>query len=194
MVAGLLLDRNPRDQPAVNHQIGAVADRVETQKERAGLQPGDVGGAQALGDRAMHRADVPLAVNRPEDVRVVVAEDRVGLRFARPSHDAGRVRPLGHQIADQHHAVVGRAAGGRQQRQQLVEAAVNVTDDQRAHARHAPRRSYDSETETLTILTGVFGRSPPSRGVFEILSTTSIPSITLPNTGCLEGPAENQSR
>src|SRR3954469_19213952 len=57
-----------------------------------------------------------------------------------------------------------------------------------------PRRAYDSETEILTILTGVFGRSPASRGVFEILSTTSIPSITLPKTGCLDGPAENQSR
>jgi hypothetical protein len=140
MVAGLLLDGNPRHQPAVNHQIRTVVDRIEAQEERAGLQPGDVGGAQAGGDRPVHRADVTLAVDRPKNVRVVVAEHGVGVRFARPLHDAGRLRTLGHQVADQHHAIGRRTPGGRQQRQQLVEAAVNVTDDQRAHDRHAPRR------------------------------------------------------
>src|SRR6185369_16689166 len=49
-------------------------------------------------------------------------------------------------------------------------------------------------TVILFILIGVFGRSPALRGAFEILSTTSIPSVTLANTGCFDGPGENQSR
>src|SRR6476469_2026477 len=56
------------------------------------------------------------------------------------------------------------------------------------------RGTGQSVTVTLFILTGVFGRSFGPRGVFEIASTTSIPAITLPNTGCLEFPGENQSR
>ena len=51
-----------------------------------------------------------------------------------------------------------------------------------------------SETVTLFILIGVFGRSRGSRGAFEIVSMTSMPSITLAKTGCLELPGENQSR
>ncbi len=49
-------------------------------------------------------------------------------------------------------------------------------------------------TVTLTILTGVFGRSLPSVGVFSILVITSMPFVILPNTGCFEGPGVNQSR
>src|SRR6187549_733592 len=41
---------------------------------------------------------------------------------------------------------------------------------------------------------GVFGRSLALRGALEILSTMSMPSFTWPNTGCFEGPGENQSR
>ena len=49
-------------------------------------------------------------------------------------------------------------------------------------------------TVTLFIRTGVTGRSFGSVFVFSILCTTSMPSITLPKTGCFDGPGVNQSR
>jgi len=59
-----------------------------------------------------------------------------------------------------------------------------------------PRRFGPQLSCTVTrfIFTGVTGRSPLSVGVFSILLSTSIPSMTRPNTGCLEGPGVNQSR
>src|SRR4029078_5562488 len=52
-----------------------------------------------------------------------------------------------------------------------------------------------SLTVILFILTGVMGRSPGLlRGTFEIASTTSMPAMTLPNTGSLEFPGQNTSR
>ena len=48
-------------------------------------------------------------------------------------------------------------------------------------------RAY-SVTVTLIILTGVLGRSLPSVGVVSIFFTTSMPEVTLPNTGCFDGP------
>ena len=55
---------------------------------------------------------------------------------------------------------------------------------------NAPHRS----TVTWETLTGVIGRSPAPVGVVSIFFTTSMPSITLPNTGCFDGPGVNQSR
>src|SRR5262245_34361322 len=46
---------------------------------------------------------------------------------------------------------------------------------------------------TLFILTGVFGRSWLLVGVVSIFLITSMPDVTLPNTGCLDGPGVNQS-
>src|SRR3954463_14850136 len=60
--------------------------------------------------------------------------------------------------------------------------------------RTAPRATQAPLTGILFILIGVLGRSPALRGAFEILSTMSIPSFTWPNTGCFDGPGENQSR
>ncbi len=61
-----------------------------------------------------------------------------------------------------------------------------------AHARVRP--GHAPFTVTFSIFTGVFGRSSPSVGVFSILVTTSMPEVTLPNTGCLDPPGLNQSR
>ena len=55
-------------------------------------------------------------------------------------------------------------------------------------------RGRHSLIVTLIILTGVFGRSRPSRGELPIASTTSIPDTTWPNTGCWERPGDHQSR
>ena len=51
-----------------------------------------------------------------------------------------------------------------------------------------------SLTVTLIILIGVFGRSPDAVGAVSIFFTTSIPDVTLPNTGCFDSPGVNQSR
>src|SRR5438309_497407 len=51
-----------------------------------------------------------------------------------------------------------------------------------------------SITVTLFILTGEIGRSPAPVFVVSIFFTTSMPSMTLPNTGCFEAPGVNQSR
>ena len=44
------------------------------------------------------------------------------------------------------------------------------------------------------IFTGVTGASPRSVFVFPIFSTTSMPLITAPKTGCFDWPGPNQSR
>ena len=46
VVARLLLERNPRHETAVHHQMAAGGRAVEAEPERARLEPGDVGGAQ----------------------------------------------------------------------------------------------------------------------------------------------------
>ena len=51
-----------------------------------------------------------------------------------------------------------------------------------------------SDSVMLTMRIGLAGRSPPSVGVDSIFWTTSAPAVTLPKTGCLDGPGENQSR
>src|SRR5262249_51036289 len=58
----------------------------------------------------------------------------------------------------------------------------------------APRAGGYSRIVILFIRTGVMGRSPASVGVFSIFLTTSMPSITRPKTGCLEGPGVKKSR
>jgi hypothetical protein len=58
----------------------------------------------------------------------------------------------------------------------------------------AASEAHPSITVTLFILTGVTGRSPAPVLVVSIFFTTSMPSMTFPNTGCLEAPGENQSR
>ena len=47
---------------------------------------------------------------------------------------------------------------------------------------------------TRIIWTGVTGRSPGPVRVVSMDLITSIPPMTFPNTGCLDGPGENQSR
>ena len=59
-------------------------------------------------------------------------------------------------------------------------------------ARTSPARY--SLTVTLIILIGVRGRSFCPVCAVSIFLTTSIPDVILPNTGCLDCPAENQSR
>src|SRR4051812_21213333 len=57
----------------------------------------------------------------------------------------------------------------------------------------SPKVAY-SVTVTLIIFTGVRGRSLPSVAVVSIFFTMSRPDVTLPNTGCFDGPGVNQSR
>jgi hypothetical protein len=61
-------------------------------------------------------------------------------------------------------------------------------------SRRDQRVGQPSWTVTLFILTGVTGRSPAPVLVDSIFFTTSIPSMTLPNTGCFDAPGVNQSR
>lgn len=63
---------------------------------------------------------------------------------------------------------------------------------ERDHGRFAS--SHYSLTVTLTIFTGVRGRSLPSVSVVPILLMTSIPPTILPNTGCLDSPGVKKSK
>jgi hypothetical protein len=137
----LPLDRDPGNKTGVNDQVGELGrGTVEAQPERARLEPRDVGRAERLGDGEVLTLHVAVAVAGPQDVRVVVAEHGVGAGFARPSHHPGRVRTLGHEIADQHHPILGRPIAAGEQPEQLVETTVDIPDDERAHGRYLPRR------------------------------------------------------
>jgi len=58
----------------------------------------------------------------------VVAKYSQRARLAHQLHDAARVRPLGHEVAGQNHAVAPNDTALAQESLQLVQAAVNVTD------------------------------------------------------------------
>ena len=86
---------------------------------------------QILGDLLVLRLGDDLAVAGAQHVRVVVPQHRVDARFAGPLHHPDRIRPLGDQVAHQHDPVLGGLITAREQRQELVQAAMNVADDDR---------------------------------------------------------------
>merc|ERR1719468_902515 len=70
---------------------------------------------------------------------------------------------------------------------------LSATADAETGDTHAPFRTHRPEMVILFMQIGLTGLSSLVF-TFEIAVATSMPDVILPNTGCLEGPGENQSR
>src|SRR6185503_13054811 len=94
--------------------------------------------AEGLDDVLVRGLEGLLALAAPprEDLLVVVALDRLGLQLDRPLDDRAGVGALGDEVSGEDEAVArGRVLAALEQRVELVDAAVYVSDnDGAAHA------------------------------------------------------------